>query len=183
MSSLGSREGGHNPQLLHRRALNRSSRSCGLRRPVSFIFLQADNSNIYSLFCARQVYCVEKSPDACLSNTIDSWLGEEHCRPKESSNIELDNVDRKEQIPAKLRVLNPKRSIIRWLISGWFNCILPHSYVNLAEPYLADEETASPGEGWQLCQIVPIPGATIPNAWLANAHGQSGVKTNKFKQI
>ena len=88
--------GGHNPQLLHRRALNRSSRSCGRRRPVSFIFLQADNSNIYSLFCARQVYYVEKSPGTCLSNTIDSWLGEEHCRPKESSNIELDNIDRTE---------------------------------------------------------------------------------------
>ena len=57
--------------------------------------------------------------------------------------------------------------------------------MNLAEPYLADEETASAGEGGQLCQIeaVLIPGATIPNAWLANAHGQSGVKTNKSKQI
>ena len=76
--------------------LNRSSRSPGRRRPVSFIFLQADNSNIYSLFCARQVYFVEKSPGTCLSNTIDSWLGEEHCRPKESSNIELDNIDRME---------------------------------------------------------------------------------------
>ena len=46
--------------------------------------------------CSVQVYYVEKSPDACLSNTIDSWLGEEHCRPKESSNIELDNIDRTE---------------------------------------------------------------------------------------